>query len=260
MKPKESKYPAAKAKRSAKKNARKAKTQRTTKWLRTINEHAGGIDVGAEEHYVAVPPHSVPKGESAVRSFSAFTSGLDASVEWLKQCRVTTVAMESTGVYWVPLAQKLEEAGIEIVLVNARHVRNVPGRKTDVKDCQWLQELHSFGLLNGSFRPSDDICRLRSLQRHRANLVSSASAEIQHMQKALQQMNLHLHHVLSDINGLTGMRILDAIVSGERNPAELAKLRDPRVKSTAAEIEKALEGDYRHRPKARLHRLSNAQA
>jgi len=245
MKPKKSDNPAAKTKRSANKNARKIKAERSTETLRTINKNAGGIDVGAEEHYAAVPPTSVPKGESAVRSFSAFTSGLDALVEWLKQCGVTTVAIESTGVYWIPLAQKLEEAGIEVVLVNARHVRNVPGRKTDVKDCQWLQQLHSFGLLNGSFRPSEDICRLRSIQRHRANLVGSASAEIQHMQKALQQMNLHLHHVINDISGATGLRILDAIVSGERNPAELAKLRDPRVRSTAAEIEKALEGDYR---------------
>jgi hypothetical protein len=124
-----------------------------------------------------------------VRSFSAFTSGLDALVEWLKQCGVTTVAMESTGVYWIALAQKLGEAGIEYVLANARHVHNVPGRKTDVKDCQWLQELHSYGLVSGSFRPDEEICKLRSLERHRGNVVSSASAEIQHMQKALQQMN-----------------------------------------------------------------------
>ena len=245
MKRKESQNPKAKRKRDAKKNARKIKAQPITEGLRRINENAGGIDVGAEEHYVAVPPRSVPKDQPAVRSFSAFTVGLDALVEWLKQCRVTTVAIESTGVYWIPLAQKLDEAGIEVVLVNARHVRNVPGRKTDVKDCQWLQELHTFGLLSGSFRPCDQICRLRSLQRHRANLVGSASAEIQHMQKALQQMNLHLHHVVSDINGVTGLRILDAIVRGERDPKELAKLRDPRIRSTVSEIEQALTGDYR---------------
>ncbi|MEI6562651.1 MAG: IS110 family transposase [Verrucomicrobiota bacterium] len=245
MKRKESKTPrkSARAKR-AKKNARKIKP--ADKSLRKINKHAGGIDVGSEEHYVAVPPRSVPKGQSAIRSFSAFTFGLDALVEWLKLCGVTTVAMESTGVYWIPLAQKLAEAGIHYVLANAAHVRNVPGRKTDVKDCQWLQELHSYGLISGSFRPEDDICKLRSLQRHRANIVGSASSEIQHMQKALQEMNLHLHHAVSDINGGTGMRILDAILAGERDPKELVKLRDPRVKkSTAAEMEEALKGDYR---------------
>lgn len=245
MKGKKSKRPTVNRERGAKKNTRRIQARKSTDGLRVLNEHAAGVDVGAEKHFFAVPPRSVPKEESAVRSYSAFTFGLDASVEWLKQCGVTTVAMESTGVYWIPLAQKLEEARIEVVLVNARHVKNVPGRKTDVLDCQWLQELHSYGLLSGSFRPSDEICRLRSIQRHRANLVSSASAEIQHMQKALQQMNLHLHHVVSDINGVTGMRILDAIIKGERNPKELAKLREGRTRSTVDEIEKALTGDYR---------------
>jgi transposase len=245
MKRKKSQTPKKSARaRRAKKNARKIKP--ADKSLRMINGDAGGIDVGSEEHYVAVPPQSVPKGQSAIRSFSAFTFGLDALVEWLKLCGVTTVAMESTGVYWIPLAQKLAEAGIHYVLANAAHVRNVPGRKTDVKDCQWLQELHSYGLISGSFRPEDDICKLRSLQRHRANIVGSASSEIQHMQKALQEMNLHLHHAVSDINGVTGLRILDAILAGEHDPKELVKLRDPRVKkSTAAEMEEALKGDYR---------------
>ena len=141
----------------AKKNARELRAPKSVKGLREINRHATGIDVGAQEHYVAVPPESVPEGESAVRSFSAFTSGLDALVEWLKECGVTTVAMESTGVYWIPLSQKLAEAGINYVLANASHVRNVPGRKTDVKDCQWLQELHSYGLVSGTFRPDDEI-------------------------------------------------------------------------------------------------------
>src|ERR1700722_9817746 len=220
MKRRESKAPAdsAKTRQGAKESARKNKSKQADKSLREINRHAAGIDVGAEEHYVAVPPESVPAGQSAVRSFSAFTGGLDALVEWLKQCGVTTAAMESTGVYWIALAQKLAEGGIEDVLANASHVRNVPGRKTDVKDCQWLQELHSYGLVSGSFRPEDQICRLRSLQRHRANMVGSASSEIQHMQKALQQMNVHLHHVVSDINGATGLRILDAILAGERDP------------------------------------------
>jgi transposase len=211
-----------------------------------LRPDAGGIDCGAQEHYIAVPPDRVRAGEPAVRRFSAFTEGLDAAVEWLKECRVTTVAMESTGVYWIPLYQKLEAAGIEVYLVNARHVRHVPGRKSDVQDGQWLRQLHRFGLLNASFRPQDIICRLRSLHRHRDNLVSSSASEIQHMQKALQQMNLHLHHVVSDITGLTGLRIIDAILSGQRDPEQLVKLRDKRVyKSTPRQMQAALVGDYR---------------
>jgi transposase len=214
--------------------------------MEIVNPHAGGIDCGAQEHYVAVPPQSVEPGEPVVRCFSAFTEGLDSLVEWLKACGVTTVAIESTGVYWIALCQKLEAAGIEVFLVNAQHVRHVPGRKTDVKDCQWLQRLHSFGLLSASFRPEDMICRLRSLQRHRLNLVSTTGAEIQHMQKALQQMNLHLHHVVSDITGLSGLRIIEAILAGQRDARQLAKLRDYRVnKSTFAQMEAALVGDYR---------------
>jgi transposase len=214
--------------------------------LEILRPDAGGIDCGAQEHYIAVPPDRVRPGQPTVRRFSAFTEGLDAAVDWLKECRVTTVAMESTGVYWIPLYQKLEAAGIEVYLVNARHVRHVPGRKSDVQDGQWLRQLHRFGLLNASFRPQDIICRLRSLHRHRANLVSSSASEIQHMQKALQQMNLHLHHVVSDITGLTGLRIIDAILSGQRDPEQLVKLRDKRVyKSTPQEMQAALVGDYR---------------
>ena len=195
---------------------------------------------------MAVSPQSVEPGEPFVRCFSAFTEGLDASVEWLKACGITTVAIESTGVYWIALCQKLEAAGIQVFLVNARHVRHVPGRKTDVKDCQWLQRLHSFGLLSASFRPEDAICRLRSLERHRLNLTWTAGAEIQHMQKALQQMNLHLHHVVSDITGLSGLRIIDAILAGQRDAVQLTKLRDYRVcKSTVAQMQAALVGDYR---------------
>ena len=214
--------------------------------LEILRPDAAGIDCGAEEHYIAVPPDRVRAGEPTVRSFSAFTEGLDAAVECLKACRVTTVAMESTGVYWIPLHQKLEAAGIEVYLVNARHVRHVSGRKTDVQDSQWLRQLHRFGLLNASFRPQDIICRLRSLHRHRDNLVSSSASEIQHMQKALQQMNLHLHHVVSDITGLTGLRIIDAILAGQRDPEQLVKLRDKRVyKSTPRQMQAALVGDYR---------------
>jgi transposase len=237
----------AKAKHSnSSKRGAKLAAKRGTEGMEIVHPHAGGIDCGAQEHYVAVPPQSVESGEPFVRCFSAFTEGLDALVEWLKACGVTTVAIESTGVYWIALCQKLEAAGIEVFLVNARHVRHVPGRKTDVKDCQWLQRLHSFGLLSASFRPEAAICRLRSLQRHRLNLISTAGAEIQHMQKALQQMNLHLHHVVSDITGVSGLRILDAILAGQRDARQLAKLRDHRVyKSTLAQMEAALVGDYR---------------
>ena len=211
-----------------------------------INPHAAGIDAGSMEHWVCVPEDSVPEGQSNVRAFGAFTADLDELVEWLLACGIKTVAVEATGVYWLGLAQKLEAAKIELVLVNARHVKNVPGRKTDVKDCQWIQMLHSYGLLNGSFRPTEDICRVRSLMRHRENLTDSCSREVQHMQKALQQMNVHLHHAVSDLAGATGLRILDAMLAGERDPKKLAELRDNQCrKTTREELEKALEGDWR---------------
>jgi transposase len=211
-----------------------------------IHPHAAGIDVGSVEHYVCVPADAVPAGESAVRSFGGFTGELDKLVEWLQHCGVRTVAMESTGVYWIALAQKLEAAGLETVLANARHLRQVPGRKTDVKDCQWLQQLHSYGLIQGSFRPAQDICRVRSLMRHRQNLAQHCGQQVQHMQKALQEMNVHLHHVVSDLNGQTGLRILDAILAGERDPAKLLELRDERCsKSTPQEMAAALRVDWR---------------
>jgi transposase len=235
-----------KAKIRAERNSIAVPCKEPAQELQILRPDAAGIDCGAQEHYIAVPPDRVSVGEPTVRRFSAFTEGLDAAVEWLKACRVTTVAMESTGVYWIPLHQKLEAAGIEVYLVNAGHVRHVPGRKTDVQDSQWLRQLHRFGLLNASFRPEDLICRLRSLDRHRDNLVSSSASEIQHMQKALQQMNLHLHHVVSDITGLTGLRIIDAILAGQRDPEQLVKLRDKRVyKSTPQQMQAALVGDYR---------------
>lgn len=216
------------------------------KELPVLHPHAAGIDVGATEHYACVPADAVGASESAVRSFGAFTGELDQLVEWLLGCQVSTVAMESTGVYWIPLFQKLEAAGLEVVLVNARHLKQVPGRKTDWKDCQWIQRLHSYGLLNGSFRPGDVICRLRTFLRHRANLIDAASQQVLHMQRSLDQMNVHLHHVISDLDGETGLRIVDAILSGQRDPKELVKLRDPRIrKSTVAEMAAALEGDWR---------------
>jgi transposase len=211
-----------------------------------IHPHAAGIDIGATEHSVCVPEDAVPAGESPVRQFRAFTADLDQAVEWLRVCGVKTVAMESTGVYWIPFYQKLVVAGFEVLLVNARHLKRVPGRKTDILDCQWLQQLHSYGLLSGSFRPSDDICCLRTYLRHRGNLVAGCGQQVQHMQRALDQMNIHLHHVVSDLDGETGLRIVDAILAGERDAKELVKLRDPRIKkSTEAEMEAALKGDWR---------------
>jgi transposase len=214
--------------------------------LPVVNGHAGGIDVGSTEHYVCVPEDAVGEDESNVRSFRTFTGELNKLVEWLQQCGVRTVALESTGVFWIPLVQKLDDAGLEVVLVNARHLRHVPGRKSDVKDCQWLQQLHSYGLLNGSFRPTQEICALRSLMRHRGGVTQSCGREVQLMQQALNQMNVHLHHAVSDLNGETGLRILDAILAGQRDPKALAKLRDPQCRRcTEEELAAALEGDWR---------------
>lgn len=210
--------------------------------LSQIHLDAAGIDLGSETHWVAVPPD---RDDTPVRPFGCFTADLHAMAAWLKQCGVTTVAMESTGVYWIPVFQILENAGFEVKLVNARQVKNVPGRKTDILDCQWLQRLHSYGLLSASFRPDDQICTLRSYWRHRDTLVKHAAAHVQHMHKALTQMNLHLHAVLTDITGATGMRIIRAIVAGERNPAALAAMRDCRVKRSPEELCLALHGDYR---------------
>lgn len=228
-------------KNSSKKNQRQRKKQSDS--FPVINPHAAGIDVGSTEHWVAVPKD---RDEQPVRSFQCFTADLNAMADWLKQCDIDTVAMESTGVYWIPLYQILESQGFEVKLVNARHVKNVPGRKTDVMDCQWLQRLHTYGLLSGSFRPEDSICVLRSLWRHRDTLVRYASSHVQHMQKALTEMNIQLHKVISDITGLTGMRIIRAILTGERDLLKLAQMKDPRIKSTTDTIAKALEGDYRH--------------
>jgi transposase len=210
--------------------------------LPLIHINAAGIDIGSEQHWVAVPKD---RDEEPVRRFGCFTSDLHAMADWLKKCDIDTVVMESTGVYWIPLFQILETRGFDVKLVNARHVKNVPGRKTDVLDCQWLQQLHTYGLLLGSFRPEDSICVLRSYWRHRDNLIRYAAAHIQHMQKALTEMNLHLHKVISNLTGVTGMRIIQAILAGERDPLKLAQMRDPRIKNSAETIAKSLEGDYR---------------
>jgi transposase len=207
-----------------------------------LNPNAAGIDIGATEIYVAVPLDRDPQ---PIRRFATFTQDLLALAAWLQQCGVTSVAMESTGVYWIPLYQILESRGFEVCLVNARHVKNVPGRKTDVQDCQWLQYLHSVGLLRGSFRPPETVCAVRSLLRHRDNLVHLAVCHTQHIQKALNQMNLQIHHVLSDITGVTGLAILDAILAGERDPHALAQHRDRRIRASRETIAKALVGDYR---------------
>ena len=210
--------------------------------LPVIEPNAAGIDIGATEIFVAVPADRDPE---PIRCFPTFTVDLERLADWLQQCRIRTVAMESTGVYWIPLFQILEKRKIDVRLVNAQHVKNVPGRKTDVSDCQWIQHLHSVGLLRGSFRPDDEICALRSLWRHRDNLIQLATLHLQHMQKALDQMNLQLHHVISDLAGTTGLAILDAILAGERNPQQLAQLRNRRIQASEETIIKSLVGDYR---------------
>lgn len=212
------------------------------KGIEKINPNAAGIDVGSRTHYVAVDPD---RAEKPVRSFGCYTPDLHDMATWLLECGVTTVAMESTGVYWVPIYQVLQQRGLDVKLVDARQVKNVPGRKTDVVDCQWIQQLHSYGLLRGCFLPDAEIAPLREYWRHRASLVELASREILHIQKSMEQMNLHLHKVLSDITGVSGMKMIRAIVSGERNPFVLAAMREPGVKKSEAEIVKALTGNYR---------------
>lgn len=210
--------------------------------LQRINWNAAGIDVGGASHYVAVPED---RSDQPVREFASFTGDLYRMADWLRDCGIETVAMESTGVYWIPVFQVLEERGFEVKLVDARQLKRVPGRKTDVSDCQWLQQLHSFGLLDGAFRPDNQVCVLRSYMRQRAMLTSYASQHVQHMQKALVQMNVQLQHVLQDITGATGMRIIRAILAGERDPHRLAALRDRACKNSAETIAKALRGDWR---------------
>lgn len=207
-----------------------------------LEPNAAGVDVGAREMYVAVPPE---RDAEPVRIFGTFTSDLQALVKWLQQCGITTVAMESTGVYWIPLYQMLEEAGIRPCLVNARGLKNVPGRRTDWHDCQWLQYLHTVGLLRPAFRPDQQVCAVRSVWRQRSELVAMAAQHVQHMQKALTQMNLQIHHVISDITGVTGLTIIDAILAGERDPDKLAQHRESRIKATQETIRASLIGDWR---------------
>jgi transposase len=229
-------------KRNQKAKSRSFKVSSLPQQLQHINLNAAGIDIGSERHMVAVPEG---RDKVSVREFGTFTADLESLAAWLKQCGVTTVAMESTGVYWIPLFELLERRGFEVKLVDARHVKNVTGRKSDVLDCQWIQQLHTYGLLSGAFRPPDEVCVLRSYLRQREMLIQTASRHIQHMQKALQQMNLLLHNVVSDITGVTGMKVIKAILAGERDPRVLARNRDERCHNTAATIAKSLVGNYR---------------
>jgi len=204
--------------------------------LEQIDLNAAGLDIGAAEIWACVPEG---RDETSVRVFQTFTVDLHALADWLEACDIETVAMESTGIYWIPVYEILEARGFEVFLVNARHIKNVPGRKTDILDCQWIQQLHTYGLLKASFRPEAEMCALRTYIRHRDNLIRYRSAHIQHMQKALHLMNIQLTNVISDITGQTGMHIIRDIVAGERDPVKLAQYRDPRCHSSQAEIAKA---------------------
>lgn len=204
--------------------------------------NAAGIDIGSAAHFVAVPPD---RDDEPVREFQSFTADLHRLADWLDACGVDSVAMESTGVYWIPLYELLESRGFTVLLVNARHVKNVSGRKSDVLDCQWLQQLMSFGLLHGAFRPAEQVCVLRSLTRQRTMLLRNQGRLVQHMQKALTQMNIQLANVISDVAGETGQRILRAIVAGERDGQALAQLRNARIRASEDEIAKSLQGSWR---------------
>lgn len=230
------------SKKRKKRRKRRAKKVRLPASLKQVNLNAAGIDIGASEHYVSVPED---RDEQPVRCFSSFTMDLFAIADWLESCEIETVAMESTGVYWIPLMEVLEERGFEVLLVDPHKLKNVSGRKTDVLDCQWIQQLHTYGLLCGAFRPSDEVCALRSYVRQREMLIRRGAVHVQHMQKALTQMNVKLSQVLKDVTGKTGMRIIRAILEGERNPAKLAEFRDGRCRNDEATIAAALQGNWR---------------
>jgi transposase len=210
--------------------------------LEVLHPNAAGIDIGNAAHYVAVPPD---RDTEPVRRFACFTQDVRAIADWLKQCGIVTVAMQSTGVYWLPVYEVLVERGFEVFLVNARHTKNLPGRKSDVQECQWLMKLHTYGLLNNSFRPTEEICVLRTYWRQRDEHVKAASAVIQRMQKVLTEMNVQIANVISDISGVTGMAILDAILKGERDRYQLADLANPRIQASKEEIARSLEGNWR---------------
>lgn len=208
----------------------------------SFNKDAAGIDIGGSFHFVAVPND---RDEKPVQKFDNFTSDLNQLADWLLACKIKTVAMESTGVYWIPVYEILEKRGFDVILVNARHIKNVPGRKSDVIDCQWIQELHSYGLLRASFRPEQNVCQLRAYMRQREALIQYASNHIQHIQKALALMNVQLTNVVDDIMGMTGLKIIRAIIAGEHSPEKLASFRDRRCKKSEEVIAKSLSGNYR---------------
>lgn len=218
------------------------KPQDWTLGLSVVHPKSAGIDIGNEEHFVAVPPSMDPE---PIRVFGCFTSDLVALTDWLQQCGIETVAMQSTGVYWIALYDLLEERGIEAYVVNARDTKNMPGRKSDVQECQWLMKLHVYGLLKNSFRPPEQVRVMRTIWRQRQQHVADASRCLQRMQKALTQMNLQLANVISDLSGVTGQTIIQAIVKGERDPEKLAQYRDPRVKASSEVIAKSLTGTWR---------------
>ena len=210
--------------------------------LRKIRPLVAGIEVGSEQHFVCAPTSD---GGTEMRVFGSTTPDLQAILAWLPESHVESVAMESTGVYWIPLYELLASRGIEVILTDTRQFRRVPGRKTDAEDCQWIQSLHSYGLLQGCFRPEDVICHLRRLVREKAVLVAEQADWIRRMQKSLDQMNVRVHRAVSDLDGTTGMAMLRAIVGGQRDPAQLAKLRDPRCRKSEATMVKELTGNWR---------------
>lgn len=210
--------------------------------LTITHPNAAGIDIGSASHFCAVPPD---RDDEPVREFASFTADLNALADWLQACGVDSVAMESTGVYWIPLFELLESRGFTVLLVNARHVKNVSGRKSDVLDCQWLQQLMTYGLLSGAFRPTEQVCVLRALWRQRGMLLRSQGRHVQHMQKALTQMNIQLTNVLADIVGESGQKILRAIVAGERDGQVLGAMKNVRVHASVDEIAKSLQGNWR---------------
>ena len=207
-----------------------------------VHPNAGGLDIGSREIWASVPAE---RTDESVQMFGTFTPDLQRLADWLVDCGVDTVAMESTGVYWLPAFEVLEARGLKVYLVNARFIKNVPGRKSDVQDCQWIQKLHTLGLLTGSFRPDGEVCALRAYLRHRAQLIQHRTPPILHMHKALQQMNVQLPQVLTDTTGETGMAILRAIVAGERDGVKLAQFRDPKCKYPEETFAKALTGDWK---------------
>lgn len=217
------------------------KGSKTKPVVRECQPDAAGCDIGAREIFVAVP---ADRDANPVRHCGTFTGELNKMAEWLVQNKIKTVAMESTGVYWIPVYDVFEKHGLEVRLVNPRNMKNVPGKRTDYHECQWIQYLHSMGLLAGAFRPDAEVRAVRILTRHRNDLVDMASQHVQHIQKALTQMNVQFQHVISDITGLTGLAILDAIISGERDPAVLAQLRDPHVKASPETLRQSLEGNW----------------